>query len=212
MTPGKRQNSMTFTDHSVVVMEWSMTTKKAGAVGRRGRNNLTEETHFFVTATIENFKPVFSDEQCCQILMDNLSHYKNKYQFKILGYVIMPTHFHWIAAINKEKGTISDIMRDVKKYSAWEIMDYLEMRAGKKFVISDSSLKDQNRQLWKKRFDDEVIRNENMFWAKLNYIHNNPVKAGLVERDIDYKFSSARNYLLDDYSVMWVDIYPEYHT
>ncbi len=56
-----------------------------------------------------------------------------------------------------------------------------------------------------KRFDDEVIRNEKMFWAKLRYIHNNPVKAGLVIKPEDYKYSSARNYVNKDNSIIEVD-------
>ena len=56
-----------------------------------------------------------------------------------------------------------------------------------------------------KRFDDEVIRNEKMFWIKLKYIHHNPVKAGLVNKPEDYKYSSARNYILDDHSILKVD-------
>jgi len=55
------------------------------------------------------------------------------------------------------------------------------------------------------RFDDQVIRNNKMFWTKLKCIHNNPVKAGIVKRAIDYKYSSARNYILQDHSVIFVD-------
>ena len=44
-----------------------------------------------------------------------------------------------------------------------------------------------------------------MFWTKLKYIHNNPVKAGIVKKTIDYKYSSARNYILQDHSVIFVD-------
>jgi len=54
------------------------------------------------------------------------------------------------------------------------------------------------------RFDDEVIRNREMFLTKLRYIHNNPVKAGLVENPEDYKYSSARNYMFGDHSVIFV--------
>ncbi len=55
------------------------------------------------------------------------------------------------------------------------------------------------------RFDDEVIRNEKMFWAKLHYIHLNPVKAGIVSKPEEYKYSSARNYINNDHSVIRVD-------
>lgn len=63
----------------------------------------------------------------------------------------------------------------------------------------------RKRQLWKQRFHDSVIRSNNMFWDKVIYIHNNPVEAGLVERPEHYKYSSARNYLFDDHSVLFVD-------
>ncbi len=44
-----------------------------------------------------------------------------------------------------------------------------------------------------------------MFWTRLQYIHNNPVKAGIVTRAVDYKYSSARNYVYEDHSVIYVD-------
>jgi len=39
--------------------------------------------------------------------------------FNILAYVIMPSHFHWIIEIDNKICTVSEIMRDIKKYSAW---------------------------------------------------------------------------------------------
>ena len=55
------------------------------------------------------------------------------------------------------------------------------------------------------RFDDEVIRNEKMFWSKLQYIHKNPVKAGLVDLPEKYKYLSAGNYVNNDHSVISID-------
>ncbi len=56
-----------------------------------------------------------------------------------------------------------------------------------------------------KRFDDQVIRNLRMLGRKLEYIHYNPVKAGLVQNAEEYTYSSARNYILDDHSVLFVN-------
>jgi putative transposase len=44
--------------------------------------------------------------------------------------------------------------------------------------------------LWQERFDDLVIKSEKQFRIKLNYIHNNPVKDGLVENVGDWPYSS----------------------
>ena len=101
-------------------------------------------------------------------------------------------------------------MRDIKKFTAWQIFDIIENENEKVFLNTFMNeamlLKDQAKKLWMKRFDDEVIRDQKMFWTKLNYIHNNPVKAGLVKRAEDYNYSSARNYVFNDHSILEVDI------
>jgi len=63
----------------------------------------------------------------------------------------------------------------------------------------------QRRKFWMSRFDDEFIRNREMILTKLEYIHNNPLKAGLAVNQEDYKYSSARNYILRDHSILQVE-------
>ena len=121
----------------------------------------------------------------------------------------MPSHFHWIVEVNPPFGTISDIMRDIKKFTAWQVFDLIKKDNNVKletiFKEEASGIIDQERKLWMKRFDDEVIRNERMYWTKLIYIHNNPVEAGLVSKPEEYKYSSARNYINNDHSVIKVN-------
>lgn len=62
-----------------------------------------------------------------------------------------------------------------------------------------------NYRLWKDRFDYLMIITEKTLKIKIDYIHNNPVKAGLVENFTDWKYSSARNYYLGDNSVINID-------
>jgi REP element-mobilizing transposase RayT len=118
----------------------------------------------------------------------------------------MPSHFHWIIIVDNNYGTISDIMRDIKKYSAWHIMEYLKNDPCKSvFKEASRGYIDQKRKFWMPRFHDEAITNDKMFFAKLNYIHNNPLKAGLVEKPWDYKYSSMTNYVKGDHSILAVD-------
>ena len=95
-------------------------------MGLRGRNNLTDEHFFFVTTTVVRFLPIFSSYSFCDILINNIKHYQQKYKFEILAYCIMPSHFHWIIEVNPSFGTISDIMRDIKKFTAWQIFDSIK--------------------------------------------------------------------------------------
>lgn len=118
----------------------------------------------------------------------------------------MPSHFHWIVEIESTFGTISDIMRDIKKFSAWEIMAALEQDGRndlmQMFELKAKGYNDQSRKFWMPRFDDEAMRNMVMLRTKLDYIHNNPVEAQLVKNPEDYKYSSSRNYILGDQSVL----------
>ncbi len=52
-------------------------------------------------------------------------------------------------------------------------------------------------QFWERGFDEVTISSNKMFWVKLNYMHNNPVKAGIVDKAENYLFSSAMDYLLE---------------
>jgi putative transposase len=177
-------------------------------MGRRGRASLTSETEYFVTTTVTNFAKVFVETKYCDIFVANIRHYQEIYQFKIYGYVIMPTHFHWIVQIEPNRGTISDIMRDIKKFTAWDVMEALE-HDGRDALLRLFKQKavglQQRRKFWMSRFDDEFIRNREMILTKLEYIHNNPLKAGLAVNQEDYKYSSARNYILRDHSILQVE-------
>ncbi|MGD8780277.1 MAG: transposase [Ignavibacteria bacterium] len=136
-------------------------------MGRRNRTLLTNEQFFFVTTTIVGFKYVFTKDERCEILINNIKHYQRVHEFLVLAFVIMPSHFHWIVKVNPGKGTISDIMRDIKKYSAWDLLESLEKEKSnllESFILDKPGK--QKRQLWMHRFDDEVIRNNKMFCPK----------------------------------------------
>jgi len=176
----------------------------------RNRNNITGERVFFITTTVINYTKVFECDKYCLILLNNIEFYQRKYRFLIYGYVIMPSHLHWIIKVDSANGSVSDIMRDIKKYSAWDLMETIEKDKKERFIqIFKNEAKNislQKRKFWMSRFYNEEIINSEMFKTKLEYIHNNPVKAGLVEDPVDYKYSSARNYLLEDHSIMKIEL------
>ncbi len=175
-------------------------------MGRRGRRLLKEETTFFITTTAVRFARVFAKDKYCDILIHNIKHYQDQHKFIILGYVIMPSHLQWIIEVKADLGTISDIMRDIKKYSAWDIMEALEKDRQvdliRLFEQESKGYLNQKRKFWMNRFDDEVIRNPEMLRTKLEYVHYNPVKEGLVKEAELYKYSSARNYILGDQPIL----------
>ena len=172
----------------------------------RGRSRFTDEHFYFVTTTVLKHISVFHDGKYCDILVKIIKYYQSKHGFRILGYVIMPTHFHWVVETTSNCATISDIMRDIKKYSAWDILDQLEKEKFNKLqCFKRPTVNGQTRQFWTPRFHDIILKSNAMLRSAIDYIHYNPVVAGLVSNPEDYLYSSARNYILNDHSILSVD-------
>ena len=178
-------------------------------MGLRRLADATGELPYFVTTSVVDHVRVFTEDRYCQILIDNIKFYQNAYHYHTRGYVIMPSHFHWVLKIDPAYGTISDIMRDIKKFTAWDMFGALRAFGRIDFLgifkQAAAFQKGQKMRFWEKRFDDEILRNQEMFRAKLEYIHDNPVEAGLVSKAEEYKFSSAKNYCTGDHSILQVD-------
>jgi len=179
---------------------------------KRGRRLISEAgLAYFVTTTLSGFVRLFDDERYAHIILDNLDFYRRKFEFKLAGYVIMPSHLHMIVQPSPT-GSLSEIMRDFKKHSAREIIQKLEgdrrvdilgfLRAR---ACTYHPKESRRYQVWEDRFDDVALYSDDVFSTKLCYIHDNPVKAGLSESAADYPYSSARNYLYGDHSVLYVD-------
>jgi len=60
------------------------------------------------------------------------------------------------------------------------------------------NLKDRRYQIWQRNSLSIELRSPEVYQQKLNYIHRNPVKAGISEQEEVYKYSSARYYLLNE--------------
>jgi REP element-mobilizing transposase RayT len=100
-------------------------------------------------------------------------------------------------------------MRDFKKHVSKQVVQKLA-EDGKKdllesFVVPVEKSKKRSHQVWMDEFWDENVYSEWFFRQKLDYIHSNPVKCGLVKSSDEYRYSSFRNYFLDDESVIRID-------
>lgn len=178
---------------------------------RKRRLTYDQGFAYFITTTLSGFVELLNQEKHAQILIRNLDFYRGKLEFKLLAYVIMPHHLHLII-LPGSKGSISQIMRDFKKYTAREIIQQLHEE--KRFYVLDVFHKAAQRyhpkgsrgyQVWQDRFDDLALCSPEVFGTKLDYVHNNPVKAGLVNSPSDYRYSSASNYGSGDHLVIRVD-------
>ena len=88
----------------------------------------------------------------------------------------MPDHLHLI--LTPRRIDLSDVMRNLKSFCAKQIREATGISV----------------PVWQSRFHDRAIRNEEQYRQAIEYVHQNPVKAGLVEDFEEYEYSSARAY------------------
>jgi putative transposase len=157
----------------------------------RTRYKAPIEGTYFVTSTIVKWKKLFAKDSFANIIIEELKFRKEKKQIELYGYVIMPEHFHLI--ISSE--SIPKVMRSIKSYTAKKIIE--KLKEEKRFSIltdlkkSKSEFKLQSEyQVWQEGFHPKMILGSEEFEQKMNYMHNNPVKRGLVESPGDWKYSS----------------------
>jgi len=144
---------------------------------------------FFVTTTVREWTPAFDDPTCAEAALTQLTETVSYFGHALVAYVVMPTHLHVLMGLANLQ-QLSQVMQSFKSLTARRLRPLLRQE--------DMEVFDHNGRFvfWKQRFDDLVIWSEKQFRIKVEYIHNNPVKAGLVERAVDYPYSSARDWLV----------------
>lgn len=134
---------------------------------------LLEGECYHVTTKTRGAAPVFRDPANAHILLDSLQFVRRDRAY-LLAYAILPDHLH-VVVVPKGHYTISQIMQTVKGYTSRAINAKNGTRGA----------------LWQASFHDRVIRDDAQLLATLEYVHRNPVVAGLAEAPEAYPFSSA---------------------
>ena len=175
-------------------------------MSRRGRQIYDKQgNNHFITTSVVGFLKIFSlTNDYYNLLINTLKFLLNRDSAKLIAYVLMPNHVHLIVHMPVSK-SISDFMRDFKKYTSKTMKEELKKRGFNKTIIKLIEKGEIGKfKLWKDRFDDVIIYSEKVMETKINYIHYNPVRANLVKEITDWKYSSARNYYLGDDSIIEV--------
>lgn len=145
--------------------------------------NLPGALHF-VTGNFLDRARVFTDPACCSAFLEVLDSINRDWPSKLIAYVLMPDHFHLIS--NPQDGRIKEFIGKLKGLSAKRIV---EVNTRFRFHIAE-----EGHQVWQESFKAQPLWSGWMIWQKINYIHANPVKAGLVGSAKDYRWSSFRSF------------------
>jgi|SRR5690554_221344 len=158
----------------------------------------------FITATVVDWIDVFTRQQYKDIIISSLDYSINNKGLVVFAYVVMSNHVHLI--VQAKDNNLSDLIRDFKKFTATTIVKEIKESNDGRFdwmldrfeKATESHSRNKNFQFWQYGNHPKEVFSEKFLWSKIDYIHLNPVRAGIVKQVEDYIYSSASNYIKDE--------------
>ncbi|NJM80930.1 MAG: transposase [Flavobacterium sp.] len=160
-----------------------------------------QEKAHFITATVVDWIDVFTRQNYRDSVVECLNYCIKNKGMVVYAYVIMSNHIHMVVQSNE--GKLSDLLRDFKKFTATTILEKIqtEPESRREWMLerfkkaTETHTRNKNYQFWQYGNHAEEVYSEKFLWSKLDYIHMNPVRSGLVKNVEDYIYSSASNYI-----------------
>ncbi|UII20319.1 REP-associated tyrosine transposase [Fulvivirga ligni] len=157
---------------------------------------------YFITFAVVEWVDVFTRRVYMDILIDSLKYCQREKGLVLYAWCFMSNHVHMICSA-REGHNLSDILRDFKKYTSKRIVKEIqnnsqESRKGWMLWIfknaGSKNSKNKDYQFWRQKTHPIELESNFFKDQKLEYIHNNPVVAGIVREAQDYQYSSAIDY------------------
>ncbi|MBI3872326.1 MAG: transposase [candidate division Zixibacteria bacterium] len=145
----------------------------------RNRSQFAGPTVMFITTTVAQWEPLFASPSVRDAVEEILFGCVDVSGSALMAYCIMHHHVHLVAGHTDGGPGLSKFV------------------GGFKSLVS-RRLFPEREGIWIRRFDDVVLKSEDVFRTKMNYIHENPVRAKLATEPNGWKWSSARFWLLDE--------------
>jgi len=174
------------------------------------KQNLKSDKAYYITMTVVGWLDVFTRKNHRDVLIESLKYCQKEKGLIIYAYVIMSNHIHMIVQTS-EPHQIKDTIRDFKKFTSKKILFQIqnEPESRREWMLkifedeAEQSKKHKTYKFWQVGNHAIEVFTEKFIWDKINYIHENPVRAGLVKQQWDWIYSSASNYQ-DEESILEV--------
>ena len=164
----------------------------------RYHNIYTNGAAIFWTSSIVDRVPILRSPTAARRLVEIIDECRTRYGVKVAGYTIMPDHFHilvWAEDVERAKLFITQVLR--RSSAALAAMTDAACGLGDararmwSDVFHSKAAGKSAVRVWKERGRAFPVDTREVMLQKLTYIHDNPVRAGLVEHAEDWLFSSA---------------------
>ena len=162
----------------------------------RSRYRFTEHDRpHFLTCTVVEWLPVFTRQEAVNVLFDSWRYLRERKGLKLYGYVVMENHLHAVA----QAENLPSVWSGFKSHTAREIISLLEASGAEPLLkrmrfARKAHRNDREYQFWQEGSHPQVMEAEVILRQKLDYIHNNPVDRGYVDKPEQWRWSSARDY------------------
>ena len=157
------------------------------------------ELHY-VTFQIVRWIDIFTRQAYRDIAIESLRFCQENKGLEIYAFVVMSNHIHLL--LRSEISQLSNTIKEFKSFTAKKILECVntETESRREWMLNlfEFSAKQHKRnekyQVWTHENHAEIVYGNQFMDSKINYIHENPVRAGIVAKAEDYLYSSARNY------------------
>jgi len=156
---------------------------------------------YFFTFQVVGWADIFSRKIYRDIILDSFKFCREKKGMELFAYVIMTNHVH--AMIRSKNEKLSALVRDFKRFTSHKILEEIQTNSQEsrkewlEIVFqyhAKFNKRVKDKQLWTHENHAIEMATNEMIDSRVNYIHENPVRSGWVEKPEDYLYSSARNY------------------
>jgi putative transposase len=162
----------------------------------------SQQLHF-VTFTVVNWIDAFTRTVFKDVFLDSIKHCQQHKGLQVYAWVIMTNHAHMI--LSSQELPLEGIIRDLKSFTSRSIRKILEdenqtfesRRNWMLYEFKKAGYKNSNNndfQFWQQHSHPIFLYDTRIAFQKLEYIHQNPVKAGFVDRAEAWVYSSAVDY------------------
>jgi putative transposase len=156
---------------------------------------------YFVTFAVVGWVDVFTRNVYKDILIESWKYCQHQKGLLLHAYVIMTNHVHMVISRNS-KTLLEDIMRDMKKFTSTKILVAIktESESRREWMMGifkeagESNSNNTTYQFWQQNNHPIECDTSDILKQKVEYVHENPVRAGFVEKAEDWVYSSAGDY------------------
>ena len=170
-----------------------------------------QEAVHFVTFTVIQWLDIFIRPEYRDVFLESIRYCQRYKGLEVYAYCIMSSHIHMIIA-RHGKQELQDVIRDIKKYTSSKIIEAVNNNP----QVSSRELlmwlfekagtynpHNERYQFWQQHSHPIELNTNEKLNQRLDYIHNNPVVAGLVRYLEHYLFTAVRETTLSCRKICW---------